>query len=87
MTEKKKDKPVWFGMKLTPEEKQKIKRLAQRQGISSKQAILRLVDASLLEKDTAPRGSFLEGIEDLVGSVEGPADLSSNPRYLDGFGK
>lgn len=81
-------KPVWFGMKLTPEQKRKIKRLAEREGTSAKEAVLRLVEQALAdEPPAAPSGSFLEGIEDLIGSVEGPADLSSNPKYLEGFGR
>ena len=37
----KKDKDiVWFGMKLTPEEKQKIELLAERKGISKKEAVM-----------------------------------------------
>jgi hypothetical protein len=35
----------------------------------------------------APKGSFLSGIEHLVGSVEGPSDLSTNPKYMEGFGQ
>jgi hypothetical protein len=81
-------KPVWFGMKLTPEQKRKIKRLAEREGTSAKEAVLRLVEQALAhETPSAPAGSFLDGIEDLVGSIEGPADLSSNPKYLEGFGR
>ncbi len=79
---------VWFGMKLTPEQKKKIKRLAAREGTSAKEAVLRLVDDALSsELSEAPEGSFLDGIEELVGSVDGPADLSSNEKYFDGFGK
>ncbi len=79
---------VWFGMKLTPEQKRKIKRLAEREGTSAKEAVLRLVEKALAQDlpDT-PDGSFLEGIEALIGSVEGPTDLSSNPEHLEGFGR
>ncbi|HEX5725905.1 MAG TPA: GNAT family N-acetyltransferase [Longimicrobiaceae bacterium] len=31
--------------------------------------------------------SFLTGIEEIAGSVEGPADLSCNPMHMDGFGQ
>jgi len=78
---------VWFGMRLTPEQKRKIKRLAEREGTTAKEAVLRLVEQALAEQPLdAPKGSFLEGIEELVGSVEGPADLSTNPKYMEGFG-
>ena len=79
---------VWFGMKLTPEQKQKIKLLAEREGTSAKEAIMRLVDDALdAEPVQATPGSFLDGIEDIVGSVEGPRDLSSNSRYMEGYGR
>ena len=29
---------------------------------------------------------FLEGLEDIIGSVEGPSDLSHNPRHMDDYG-
>lgn len=83
-----KDRTVWFGMKLTPAQKARIKRLAKEEGITAKEIVLRLVDAALEERapETRP-GSFLDGIEDLVGSVSGPPDLSSNPERMRGFGQ
>ena len=83
---------VWFGMKVTPEQKKKIKQLAKREGLSAKQAVVLAVEQAL-EKGEAvlPQpGSFLEGLEDLagsVGTVEGPVDLASHPRHLEGFGR
>lgn len=83
-----KPRTVWFGMKVTPEQKARIKRLAQREGTTAKEAILHLVDRALDEPVQAPRpGSFLDGIEHLVGSVKGPRDLSTNPDHLRGFGQ
>jgi hypothetical protein len=32
-------------------------------------------------------GSMYEAIKDLIGSVEGPGDLLSNPKHMDDFGK
>ena len=79
---------VWFGMKLTPEQKKKIKLLAQREGTSAKEALMRLVEQALAtEPIEVQAGSFLDGIEHLIGSVEGPRDLSTNPKYMEGFGK
>ena len=81
-------KPIWFGMKLTPEQKRKIKRLAEREGTSAKEAVMRLVEQALAEEPaSAPSGSFLSGIEDIIGSVEGPADLAANPKYREVFGR
>ncbi len=80
---------VWFGMKVSPEQKAKIKRLAERRGVTQKAAVLEAVEHELRDEDPieAQPGSFLEGIEDLVGSVEGPPDLSTNPKYMEEFGE
>jgi len=83
-----KTKPIWFGMKVTAEQKRKIRRLADREGLSAKETVLRLVEQALAgEKIDAREGSFLSGIEDLIGSVDGPSDLSANPNYMKGFGR
>ncbi len=83
-----KSRPVWFGMKVTPEQKRKIRRLAEREGTSAKEAVLRLIeDALSVDNIDAPQGSFLSGIEHIIGSVEGPPDLASNSKYMNGFGR
>ena len=83
-----KDRTVWFGMKLTPEQKAKIKRLAKREQTTAKHAILDLVDRSLQSAEGEARpGSFLDGLQDLVGSVEGPEDLSTHARHMEKFGR
>lgn len=83
----KKERTVWFGMKVTPAQKGRIKRLARAEGTTAKEAVLRLVDAALDKREEPPKpGSFLHGIENLVGSVSGPVDLSSNPDHMRGFG-
>jgi len=85
---KTKKKTVWFGMKLTPEQKEKIKQLARRRGVSQNQVVMDLVDQKTNQlTEPAPKNSFLNGIEYLSGSVEGPRDLSTNPDYMDNFGK
>ncbi len=85
---KAKQKTVWFGMKLTPEQKEKIKLLARRRGVTQKQAVMDLVEQETSQlPDTAPEDSFLNGVEHLSGTVKGPSDLSSNPDYMDSFGQ
>ena len=81
-------KPIWFGMKLTPEQKQQIKLLARQRHTSAKEALMGLVEEALARRPfKAPKGSFLDGLEELVGSVAGPPDLSLNPEYLKDFGR
>ncbi len=85
-------KYVWFGMKVTPEQKQKIKHMAERYGLSAKDTVMKLVEeASAREQRVQPMeirsGSFLDGVEDIVGAGEGPPDLATNPKYMEGFGR
>jgi hypothetical protein len=78
-----------FGMRLAPHERLQIERLAQARGKNMKDAILEAVNRQLCELDEpfrAKSGSVLEGLEDVIGSTEGPEDLSSNKGYLDGYG-
>lgn len=82
---------VWFGMKLTPEQKLKIKRLADREGTSAKEAVMSLVEQALRSEAPEPQpGSFLEAVEDLVGTIgteDDPTDLATNPLHMEGFGR
>lgn len=91
MSKKDKNKKdiVWFGMKLTPEEKAKIKLLAERRGVSQKKAIMNLVNEEVVEYKIKPTpGSLLDRMQHLVGIVDdGPSDLSTNPKYMEDFGK
>jgi len=79
---------VWFGMKLTPEEKAKIKFLAEQKGVSQKEAVMSLVNEEVQEYKIEPKpGSLLEKMQKYIGVFEGPGDLSTNPKYLEGLGE
>lgn len=79
----------WFGMRVTPSQKEKIERLADRRGTTQKAAVLEAVEHELAEDgaEEPQPGSVLELTEDLCGSVEGPPDLSTNPKHMEGYGK
>jgi len=75
-------------MKLTPKQKEKIRILARRRGVSQKQAVLDLVEKEIKDKPLkAKSGSLLDLNKDLFGSGSGPGDASTNTVYLEGFGK
>lgn len=82
-------KTKWFGMKVTPEQKRKIKKLAEQRGTNQKEAVMQLVNEAVREEPIEPRpGSFYDKHQDSCGMFEGPRDLSSNPKkYMKGFGK
>jgi predicted DNA-binding protein len=61
-----------------------VKRRGVRKSVVVREALARYLD----ESHEVRRGSFLDLASDLLGCVKAaPADLSSNPRRLAGFGK
>jgi len=76
-------------MKLTPEQKSKIKKLADKKGVSQKKAVLELIERELQKDSPVPKpGSFLDHNSDLWGAGRsGKQDLSVNPKHLEGFGR
>lgn len=40
-----------------------------------------------LQQSSGQEISVLEAAGDLIGAVEGPGDLSTNPKYMKGFGQ
>ena len=82
----------WFGMRVTPTQKEKIKRLAERRGTTQKAAVLEAVERELAEDgaEEAQPESALEQIADLVGveaDSDAPTDLSTNPKHMEDYGK
>lgn len=82
----------WFGMRVTPTQKEKIRRLAEQEGTTQKAAVLKAVERELSEADgvEAQPGSALEQIADLVGvepDSDAPIDLSTNPEHMEDYGK
>ncbi len=53
---------------------------------TSKAGVLRDTFLKKQAKETSADSAF-DLIADLVGSVEGPRDLATNPKYLKGYGK
>lgn len=85
-------KKGWFGMRVTPAQKADIKRLAQKRGQSVTATVLDLVQRALEEEEelVAEPGSFLAALEAAgLTPVDDhlPADLSTNPTYMEGYGQ
>ncbi len=88
MSKKTKKDIEWFGMKLTPAEKAKIKLLADKKGVTQKEAVMGLVNEEMLEYQiNAKSGSILEKMQKYVGVIAGPGDLSTNPKHMEGYGE
>ena len=78
-----------FGMRLAPHERRQIERLAEARETTMKEAVLEAVRHRLDEVEAggpfAPEGR-LKGAETLIGCFDGPADLTTNDVYVDGYG-
>lgn len=73
-------------LKIPPEMDAKLAAEARRRRVSKSQVVREMVEAGLKRKP-ARRVSLHDRLRDLCGSIEGPGDLSTNPKYLEGLGE
>jgi metal-responsive CopG/Arc/MetJ family transcriptional regulator len=77
-----------ISLKLTEHLLRKLERTARERGQSKSEVVRAALEQFLNGERPAHRPvSALELAGDLVGSVEGPGDLSTNPKYMEGFGE
>ncbi len=65
----------------------KLAAFAQRRGISKSAMVRDALEAFLKGNGRVRAGSALELAKDLAGCLAGPGDLSSNRKYMKGFGR
>ena len=73
-----------LSLKLPPGLRVKLERAAIRRG-ESKSQVVRVALEQFLKAERPM--SALELAGDLVGCGEGPGDLSTNPKHMEGFGE
>ena len=66
--------------------KTKLCRYAKQKGLSRSEIVRTALSALFSKNDVHLDGAFIDFSEDLVGSIEGPANLSTNKKHLDGYG-
>lgn len=74
-------------MKVPEDLEKTLTALAARRGVSRSLLIRELLQASLRNVRDGEAVSCLDVAQDLVGSVEGPSDLSTAARHMKGFGR
>jgi Arc/MetJ-type ribon-helix-helix transcriptional regulator len=76
-------------IKIPPQLEQDIVLASEREHLSKSELVRRALVAYISQRNAAvPTLSALDQAGDLVGCFSGgPSDLSSNPRYLDDFGR
>lgn len=66
----------------------RLGRTAKQRGQTKSDIVREALETLLKRPDAArPGRSALELAGDLVGCIEGPGDLSTNPKYLEGLGR
>ena len=73
-----------LSLKLPPSLRVKLERAAKQRG-QSKSALVRAALEEFLKRERPVSALDLAG--DLVGCCDGPADLATNPQYMEGFGQ
>jgi len=65
----------------------KLERLAKSRNQTKSDVVREALEEMLNGEVRAPQGSFLEAAQRWIGCAQGPGDLSTNPKYMEGFGK
>ena len=60
---------------------------ARRRGTTKSKVVRSAIESFIKQRHAKVKGSWLELAGDLIGSVEGPPDLSTNKKYMEGFGQ
>jgi hypothetical protein len=76
-----------ISLKLTDNLLRKLERTARERGQSKSDVIRSALEQYLNGERTLPPGSALEAALPWIGCVEGPGDLATNPKYMEGFGE
>jgi hypothetical protein len=76
-----------FSLKLPPSLSAKLNRLAKKRGQTKSEIVREALEQFFNGERTIPPGSALEAAGPWIGCVEGPGDLSTNPKYMEGFGE
>ena len=76
-----------FSLKIPDALDSELDAAAQKRGVSKSELVRRAVVRYLPGERPKRGASLLERAGDLVGCLEGPGDLSTNPRHLRGYGE
>jgi hypothetical protein len=75
-----------ISLKLTEDLHRQLERTARERGQSKSEIVRAALEQFLNGARTIPPGSALDAAKPWIGCVEGPGDLATNPKYMEGFG-
>jgi len=73
-------------LKISDQLQARLDAVTRQVGVSRSAFIREAIEKRLAATGRVEAGSVLERAADLVGCVEGPEDLASDPRHLEGYG-
>jgi Ribbon-helix-helix protein, copG family len=76
-----------LSLKLPPSLSAKLDRAAKKRGQTKSAVVRAALEQFLNGHEVVPPGSALEAVQPWVGCAEGPRDLATNPKYMEGFGE
>lgn len=76
-----------LSLKLSDEVDARISAMAKRLQSNKSEIVRNALDAYLARETATQKGSVLELAGDLVGSLEGPTNLSHNEEHMRGYGE
>jgi predicted transcriptional regulator len=76
-----------ISLKLPDDLNARVEQAAKQRGAAKSDIIREALEVYLSNGTSGRQLSIAELAADLVGSIEGPADLATNPKYMRGFGK
>ncbi len=74
-------------LKVTEDFDSQLRYTAVERDMSTSDLVREAVAEYIAKPIHARQGSFIEQAGDIIGSVEGPSDLSTNPEYMKNFGR
>jgi metal-responsive CopG/Arc/MetJ family transcriptional regulator len=74
-------------LKLPDDLNARLERASKQWGATKSDIVRDALEMYLSNGATGRQLSIAELAADLVGSIEGPADLATNPKYMRGYGK
>lgn len=66
---------------------ERVARVARSRNQTVSEVVRRALEQLEVEARPPRKGSALQRAGRLVGAVSGPGDLSTNPKYLEGYGR